>query len=485
MEFEQSTWHPIRHPIRDVALILPKVKPNVYKEHPKFSEGKRMNYYLTVGLSVFLVTQFFFIFRQQYLLELLVIEFSACAAYLYYLENYTKDDEDVCPLGCTTFFAVLFGAVFGAVACHDHFLHYVSFYKGNTLTRVLANDPAFTLQNREANHIEFLHAQVDTRRPTAWQDGQGATYCLAPILEPADLLSVGKSEKEEENKNKKTPVQYYAIGKDCCSMVPKAPAITDADKGTTIGVADEKALPKFLARQAAARENATAFAKAQNLTDSFTCGDAGRARKSGPAGLLDIFLHGNSSGHGMVDPTLQGLHSDLPLTKLLSLKGLLSFDPLTQLLSFDTFLPSNYAEKRKYDQARRMAEQRYNLTTVMEDLERNAYPSMEPEVIYVHWTLDPVLYAQGKLRDSLYFFCLSTLCFFLPVMYLLSYQLAKLATQDAFEERQEEIEAGRERGGGGSTAEEAEDSNYVLDSDSWANESLNEEAASLLDDNSI
>ncbi|CAD7932008.1 unnamed protein product [Amoebophrya sp. A25] len=535
---EHSLWHPIRHPISDIRRVMPKTSPDVWREHPQFSEGKRMRNYFCSGFALFVLTQCLFLFLQDYFLLLLLAEVSLVCCYLYYLEFHTKDDEDVCPLGCVTVFALFTAVLVAAFTYNDHFVYYDYYLKGNSVTNATAAGGAGLL--RAGAHLSFDTAVVDVERVTSFSDGSSPAYCVAPIVEPGVqdgggrpfvLLSPDQQQQQQdhsflEQEDRKSflkennganylqvdkqpfphqiAIKYYAVGRGCCRDGNATAKVKSSFTCAQGYVGDSKTKSKtseqgqlvpvrrpmngvsghgmvepvfFHWNRIDVMENKLPLPDGYNSTQPKT-----RLRKttsflretfstSKSGGELSLFQSGESpsllqSGElsdsdlleERTSSRLTGRRSALEsLGRVESLEcgtgtGTSSsainkflcvvtdrnsiFYPIAALFLSKTglrgYYPTRNAERQKWERARRMAETKWNLTTA----------DVDEMVVYVHWVDDPMFWAYTHLAYSVVYLLAASCIVFPPFMLLLAWQLAKLATQDAFEERAEEMAQG-------------------------------------------
>lgn len=102
-------------------------------------------------------------------------------------------------LGLLCVFGCIWGTVAGLCNYYTHMFQYLSYDENRSYINVMPSEPAAA--HADAGKILFTSsARVDTNRAVGYK--QGSTYCVAPILEEAQL-------------NK---VEYWAAGVDCCPM---------------------------------------------------------------------------------------------------------------------------------------------------------------------------------------------------------------------------------------------------------------------------
>merc|ERR1719235_1022190 len=100
-------------------------------------------------------------------------------------------------LGTLGFVAVIFGTLAGLYNYHTHMFQYWSYDENRSYTNVLPSEPAAA--HGDAGKMVFANtARVDTTRAVGYK--AGTTYCVAPILDDAQL----------------DRVEYWAAGIDCC-----------------------------------------------------------------------------------------------------------------------------------------------------------------------------------------------------------------------------------------------------------------------------
>eukprot|EP00403_Amphidinium_massartii_P024114 CAMPEP_0178408396 /NCGR_PEP_ID=MMETSP0689_2-20121128/19918_1 /TAXON_ID=160604 /ORGANISM="Amphidinium massartii, Strain CS-259" /LENGTH=315 /DNA_ID=CAMNT_0020029491 /DNA_START=106 /DNA_END=1049 /DNA_ORIENTATION=- len=119
-----------------------------------------------------------------------------------------KEQHPAAPwLGLIGLLVVSMAAAIGISNYNAHYSQYLAAFSGRHYANVTTSDPAASLP--DASRITFENARPDLERSLGWA-GSSMTYCVAPILD--------KDEKvQKKNATEALPVQYWAVGVDCCS----------------------------------------------------------------------------------------------------------------------------------------------------------------------------------------------------------------------------------------------------------------------------
>eukprot|EP00392_Amoebophrya_sp_AT5.2_P012023 g12117.t1 len=461
----------------------------------------------------------------------LLLEVVLMGSYLYYLQFCTSDDEDVCPLSVVFVFAVTLGIVCGAFVYSGFYVHYDLYLHGNTVHRAQANE-SFSGAGGFVHELQFVHAQVDPFLSTAWLDERGTR-------QPVYFWAVGKDccslpDRENLQNANISRMPYFACtagiyGDNGVVIVnhqqqrrllsPEAGGFSSVagrgDQGGTrtaysYGVVEPTFLlpemrkrlflgdwlhPRWgaLSASLSATSGGPAEESRTNQQSSRRSGagadesdDGGGAEATRPPGPF-LALDGPSQDAEFSPQALAALAKELTANR-----------------HDEIYVDDLALELNKWHRARELAEHRFGLQSSTQSSMYIHYLPNERDILNAARLLagggsvreedrlatgllpaSPAdLYARAYRWRALQVSFLITMFLFVPLMGIVAYVLAKLATQDAFEERAEEVAAGAvgAPGGKGGTAGEGGEQEMV--GDTWGeNESdsfFSSEEASLL-----